>query len=255
MAYKIMVDAGHGGTDPGAVYNGRQEKDDTLSLAMRIGEELRNAGFSVEYTRTTDVYDTPFEKASKANESGANLFVSIHRNSSPTANNFNGVQTLVYSDTGFKAQLARNINENLEGLGFRNLGVVERPNLVVLKRTQMPAVLVEVGFINSDSDNSLFDENTDGIATAIADAIIDTLANQGIYGQGGSNYSVQVGAFRNRNLAINLVYELRNQGFQANLVMDDGLFKVRIGTFESLDQAVELEQMLRMLGYNTFIVS
>lgn len=255
MAYKIMIDAGHGGSDPGAVYNGRQEKDDTLTLAMRVGEYLKNAGFSVDYTRTTDVYDTPFEKATKGNEAGANLFVSIHRNSSPTANSYNGVQTLVYDDNGLKGQMARNINENLAALGFRDLGVVERPNLVVLRRTQMPALLVEAGFINSNGDNELFDENLDRIAEAIADGIIDTLANQGIYGSGGMKYSVQLGAFRNRNLAINLVYELRNQGFQANIVFEDGLFKVRIGDFSNLDSAVELEQTLRMMGYNTFIVS
>ncbi len=255
MAYKIVVDAGHGGSDPGAVYNGRQEKDDTLALAMRVGNYLSNAGFSVDYTRTTDVYDTPFEKATKANQVGANLFVSIHRNSSPTANTYDGVQTLVYNDSGMKAQLARNINDNLEALGFRNLGVVERPNLVVLRRTKMPAVLVEVGFINSDQDNERFDGSIDEIAEGIADAIIDTLGSQGIYGNGGTNYAVQIGAFRNRNLAIQLTYELRNQGFQANIVMEDGLYKVRIGDFASLDAAVELEQTLRMMGYNTFIVS
>lgn len=54
--------------------------------------------------------------------------------------------------------MAENINEQLEDIGFVNLGVKARPNLVVLKRTKMPAVLVEVGFINSDVDNKLFDE-------------------------------------------------------------------------------------------------
>ena len=63
MAYSIMMDAGHGGRDPGAVYNGRQEKDDTLRLALAVGENLQNNGIDVEYTRTTDVYETPYEKA------------------------------------------------------------------------------------------------------------------------------------------------------------------------------------------------
>lgn len=255
MAYKIMLDAGHGGSDPGAVYMGRQEKDDTLELTMRIGELLKNAGFDVEYTRTTDVYDTPFEKVTKANVAGANLLVSIHRNSSPSANTFDGVQTLVYNDDGFKSKLARNINDNLEAVGFKNLGVVERPNLVVLKRSKMPAVLVEVGFINSDTDNQLFDENQDAIAQAIADAIIDTLADEGIAGGDKTNYSVQVGAFRNAMLAANLRTELRQQGFSANVIFQNGLYKVRVGNFDNLDEAVSLEQTLRSLGYNTFIVS
>ena len=77
MAYSIMMDAGHGGRDPGAVYNGRQEKDDTLRLALAVGENLQNNGIDVEYTRTTDVYETPYEKAMEANEAGVDLFISI----------------------------------------------------------------------------------------------------------------------------------------------------------------------------------
>lgn len=63
MPYSIMLDAGHGGTDPGAVYNGRREKDDTLRLVLAIGQILQNRGVDVEYTRTTDIYETPFQKA------------------------------------------------------------------------------------------------------------------------------------------------------------------------------------------------
>ena len=71
--------------------------------------------------------------------------------------------------------MAENINEQLEGIGFVNLGVKARPGLVVLRRTKMPAVLVEVGFINSDTDNMLFDDNFSDIALAIAEGILDTL--------------------------------------------------------------------------------
>ena len=58
---------------------------------------------------------------------------------------------------------------SLKSIGFVNLGVKARPGLVVLRRTKMPAVLVEVGFINSDTDNRLFDDNFDDIALAIAE--------------------------------------------------------------------------------------
>ena len=73
MAYKIILDPGHGGSDPGANFNGRQEKDDALALAMAVGKLLTNAGFDVEYTRTADVYNTPFEKAMIANNAGGDL--------------------------------------------------------------------------------------------------------------------------------------------------------------------------------------
>lgn len=173
--YRIALDAGHGGSDPGAVYKGKQEKDDTLDLTLAVGDILKKNGIDVYYTRTTDEYETPFKKATDANNSGADLFVSIHRNSSENPNQYSGVETLVYSDTGLKAEVARNINNQLEDAGFKNLGVDERKNLVVLKRTKMPAVLVEAGFINNDKDNYLFDEEFDSIAQAIADGILESI--------------------------------------------------------------------------------
>ena len=179
MSYSIMLDAGHGGRDPGAVYNGRREKDDTLSLTLAIGELLQERGIDVLYTRTTDIYESPYQKALEANAAGADFFLSIHRNSYPTDNTVSGVESLVYNKSGLKYTMAQNINEGLEALGFINLGVKERPGLVVLRRTQMPAVLVEVGFINSDTDNRLFDDNFDDIALAIAEGILDTLEENG----------------------------------------------------------------------------
>ena len=60
--YKIAVDAGHGGSDYGATYNGRAEKDDNLKLALAVGDILEKNGIDVVYTRTTDEYETPFKK-------------------------------------------------------------------------------------------------------------------------------------------------------------------------------------------------
>lgn len=107
-----------------------------------MGEILQENGIQVEYTRTTDVYETPYQKAMEANEAGVDLFISIHRNSFPTDNVVSGVESLVYDLSGLKLQIAESINEQLEAIGFVNLGVTARPNLVVLKRTKMPAVLV-----------------------------------------------------------------------------------------------------------------
>ncbi len=172
---KVVLDAGHGGANPGATYNGRRESDDALALVQAVGEILENNGVEVVYTRTADVYESPYQKAMEGNESGADYFVSIHRNSSPYPNQYSGVESLVYSRYGAAAALAANINEQLEQVGFLNLGVNERPNLVVLNRTQMPAVLVEVGFINTDADNQLLDERFEETAQAIADGILQTI--------------------------------------------------------------------------------
>ena len=174
MPYTIVIDAGHGGSDPGAVYEGRREKDDNLSLAIAVGELLSQQGVSVIYTRTTDVYQTPFEKAQMANQADADFFISFHRNSSEEPNQYTGVETLVYDNSGIKQTMAENINGALSELGFRNLGVKARPGLVVLRRTKMPALLIETGFLNNEQDNTLYDEKQEEIARAIADAWRET---------------------------------------------------------------------------------
>ena len=86
-----------------------------------------------------------------------------------------GVETLVYNHYGEAARLARNINARLELVGYEDQGVNERADLVVLNRTQMPAVLVEVGFINTDADNQLLDERFGETARAIAEGILATV--------------------------------------------------------------------------------
>ncbi len=171
----IVLDAGHGGANPGATYEGRRESDDALALTLAVGRLLGERGVDVYYTRTADIYESPYQKAMEANEAGADYFISIHRNSSPYPNQYTGVESLVYNTYGEAARMAANINEQLERVGFVNQGVNERRNLVVLNRTRMPAVLVEVGFINTDADNRLFDERFDDIAEAIADGIMQTL--------------------------------------------------------------------------------
>jgi N-acetylmuramoyl-L-alanine amidase len=169
------VSSPHGGDDFGAVYNGRKEKDDVLALTLAVGNILSSNGVDVYYTRSTDIYESPAQKAAEANAIGADYFVSIHRNSSPYPNQYTGVETLVYNKYSRAAVLAANINEELEQVGYENQGVNQRTNLVVLKRTQMPAVLVEVGFINTDADNALFDSKFNETAQAIAVGILETI--------------------------------------------------------------------------------
>lgn len=253
MPVTVMLDAGHGGVNPGAVYEGRQEKDDALALVLAIGPILQNNGIDVLYTRTTDVYQTPLQKAELANEADVDYFVSIHRNSFPEDNIVSGVESLVYDLSGVKYEMAQNINAQLETVGFVDLGVKARPNLIVLRRTEMPAVLVEAGFINSDTDNMLFDANFQAIAQAIADGIIETINVQPETLE--SRYSVQVGAFRNRNYAEDLQEELMEMDFPARIERGDGYFRVRVGDFRTIDEASRLERRLKRAGYQTVIVT
>lgn len=256
MAYNIVIDAGHGGSDPGAVNKGRQEKDDDLRLAMAVGDIISQNGVNVTYTRTADVYQTPFEKAQIANDADADFFISFHRNSSPRDNQYSGVETLVYDKSGEKLNMAENINGALGEIGFRNLGVQARPGLVVLRRTKMPALLIETGFINTDKDNELFDAQFEEMAQAIAYAILGTLNENQTNAESSEEeplYRVQVGSFRQREYADQLLYELQDQGFPAFILNQNGYYRVQVGAFKQLSNAVKMEQALRRAGYSTWI--
>lgn len=258
MARKVIIDAGHGGVEPGAVFEGRREKDDTLQLAYDLGNALERRGIQVEYTRVSDVYDTPYEKAAIANRSDADFFISLHRNAMPVPGTASGIESLVYSDTGTAGLLARNINSELASVGWTDLGVIERPGLVVLRQTRMPAVLVEAGFIDNPQDNAFFDANMAATADAIADGILRTFEEiermPPATGEEPGFYTVQTGVFRRREYAEELLQELKEAGFPAFLVAKNGLFYVRAGAFRELNNAINQERRLRQQGFNTLIV-
>lgn len=253
MAYKIYLDAGHGGYDYGSTYNGRSEKDDNLKLATAVGTALRDKGIDVEYTRTSDVYQSPNEKAQIANDNGADLFVSFHRNSSPVPNTYNGVETLIYNDGDKKEEFANNINKELEKIGFQNLGVDVRKNLAVLKKTTMPALLVDVGFINTDKDNKLFDEKFDDVTKAIVDGITETLKKEDV-SVPTLSYRIQVGLFKNKNNATDLQDKLLEEGFAAEIQEMGGLIAVLVGKYRTIEEAEKTEDKLNNEGYETIII-
>lgn len=256
---KVIIDAGHGGPEPGAVYNGRKEKNDTLRLAFDLGSALERRGIQVSYTRVEDVYDTPYEKAAMGNQSGADFFVSIHRNAMPVPGTGSGIENLVFSSSGTAGLLGKNIGRQLAAVGWTDLGVKERPGLVVLRRTEMPAVLVEAGFLDNEKDNAFFDANLAATADAIADGILETFEeleareDQTASGEIPGFYMVQTGVFRLRSNAEAQLQELKDQGFPAFMTVKDGLFYVRAGAFREMDNAVQMERRLRRLGYGTLI--
>jgi len=281
----IVIDAGHGGFDNGAMYQGRKEKDDNLRLALAVGQILEQQGYDVIYTRTTDVYQSPYEKAQIGNEAGADYFISFHRNSGENDNTYNGVQTLIYGGDERAERLAEAINEELERTGFANLGIEERTGLAVLRRTEMPAVLIEAGFINHDRDNEIFDNNFNEVASAIAMGIeravpleknltnqsrrteetddvpeIETEAEDSSSKRDVKDrievvYGVETGRFAYRPTANFLAQQLTDQGFYSYVVKDDDMLRVIVGKENSLDNALKLQDELRNLGYVTMVVS
>lgn len=176
---QVVIDAGHGGSDVGAEYNGRYEKDDNLALALLVEENLEKMGIDAVMTRDDDTYISLEKRCKIANRKQAQLFVSLHRNSAEGAN---GVEIWVSSEEPeADMQLAENIMQGLDEAGIsQNRGVKSGyargdGNYYVNSHTDMPSCLVELGFINSETDNALFDQNHEAYAEAIANAIADSL--------------------------------------------------------------------------------
>ena len=230
---KVMIDAGHGGTkDPGAVFEDRMEKDDTLRLALAVGRILEENGVNAVYTRSTDVYDTPYQKAEMGNEAGADYFVSLHRNAASEPGKGSGVMTLVYKTGRESEQLADSIQREL-------------------------AVLVEAGFIDNPEDNKRFDAQFDEIAAAVASGILNVIdddMDRRPVEESDYYYQIQTGAYRIRSLAEQQLEELRRMGFPAFLVYDGTYFKLRVGAFKNLDNAVRMERELRKAGFPTVLL-
>ena len=152
---KICIDAGHGGTDPGACNGALYEKDVVLEIALHLEKLLRTAGHETFMTRVNDVFHTPAEKALRGNNTKADYFISIHCNASiqPEAH---GTETLIYELNGEGGRLAKQVQKSLlEALKTRDRGIKERKELTVINSTRMPAILVEVAFITNPEEKAM----------------------------------------------------------------------------------------------------
>ena len=175
---KVCIDAGHGGSDVGAEYNGRYEKDDNLRLALAVGKILEENGIEVVYTRTEDEFVSLEERTEFANKKKATYFVSLHRNSADVE--ASGVEIWVRSDShSEEAKLADKILSEIDEVGFGNNRGIKHgyqsdsdSDYFVNKNTDMPSCLVEMGFITTEVDNELFDENFEEYALAVANGIM-----------------------------------------------------------------------------------
>ena len=148
---KICIDAGHGGYDPGAVNGSHREADYALAIAKKTGELLEKHGFTVFYTRLTDSFVPLGARSGRANYGKADLFVSVHLNSA-VSKKARGAEMLIYGRGGEAEKLADCIQSELvTAAGTLNRGV-KTQNIAVLRQTNMPAVLVEVGFISNDEE-------------------------------------------------------------------------------------------------------
>lgn len=152
---RIVIDAGHGGKDPGAVGNGLREKDLTLTLAKRIGQLLAARGVEVLYTRDTDVFVELSDRAKFANQAQADYFISLHIN----AGGGSGFESYVYTGSSGAKVAYQNVIHQHVALPFMQRGFLDRgtkqANLAVLRETYMPAILLEYGFIDHPKDAAM----------------------------------------------------------------------------------------------------
>lgn len=173
----LLLDAGHGGKDPGTSGNGMQEKNLTLTIAQKIEQELQGSGIKVYMTRDSDVYPENSTRAQTANDI-ADLMVSIHINSGPeTANGTESLYQVHANDSSSRLtskQLAEILQANMiSATGNTNRGVKLRTDLLILNRTTVPSAIVEVIFITNTGDALKISTPAyqDQVAQAIADGI------------------------------------------------------------------------------------
>ena len=177
--YKVVIDPGHGGSDPGAVgINGLRETDIVLEVSKSVAEFLTNKGVKTiltrNYERTLDLQP----RVNKANNSKADAFVSIHANATRgKRKDVNGLETYYYS--GYKGNsLAKNIQKQILIVSPQSPDRgVRRSRFYVIRKTLMPAALVEIGFVTGKYDADLLRQKgyRDMISFAIARGILNYL--------------------------------------------------------------------------------
>jgi N-acetylmuramoyl-L-alanine amidase len=160
----IVVDAGHGGTATGASGHGPEgtvyEKTITLAIAMRLRALLEQCGARVVVTRDSDVDVPLYDRPKLANTIGADLFISIHNDSTPRLNSASGTTTYYHSTDPSSRALAVCVQDAVRSVtGLPSKGalsdtVLYASGLAVLRNSTMPAVLCEVAYINNNGDRS-----------------------------------------------------------------------------------------------------
>jgi len=183
----IVIDPGHGGTDPGAVgYNGLKEKDVVFDVSKKVEALFKETPFKVKMTRTTDVKIELAERVRLADEFDGDVFVSIHANA--FNGSANGTETYYYAAaptnpyTEDSKLLAEKLqNRLLEELQLKNRGV-KTANFYVIKYNTMPAALAELGFIDNENEGKLLalDSFRTKAAKAIYLGILDYYETKGI---------------------------------------------------------------------------
>lgn len=172
----IVVDAGHGGTDPGTMSaNGIYEKDINLAIAKKIAASLSKAHYKVIMVRQDDSTISLEQRYALANSQQADLFISVHANAIENNADVSGMQVLYYPDTTqHNAELAQQmLTSLLQATSASDKGAIARPDLAVLRGTTMKSLLIETGFMTNEQEAEKLLQTTyqQKIATAVTKAV------------------------------------------------------------------------------------
>ena len=212
---RLVIDLGHGGHDPGAIgANKTHEADVVLAIGKELNELLKGYKLEVKFTRLSNVYLSLSERAKIANDFKADYFLSIHINSA-TDSSVRGVEVWQYSNKNDKLnKFSKDLCEDVAKVfNVRNRGVKLSQKLSVLKNTNMPAALIEADFIsnvNAEKDLKI-SSNIKSVALAIRDNLIDLFELESVTSY--SLYKVCIGAYKDKNNAINQVRLAKEKGF------------------------------------------
>lgn len=192
----VCIDAAHGGFDKGTENeNSRYEKDDTISIAYVLKQYLESCGVNVVMTRTEDVFMDVDDRCSFANGQNADIVISIHRGGTEIAgSDVQGFDAWIHSsEPGVDKAFAEKIMSKLEEIGIsENKGVHtgypgdSSINYQINDQTQMPSVLINMGYVTNSIDNQLLDANLEAYGRAIGNAVIETATELAIIDGNGA---------------------------------------------------------------------
>ncbi|MEG2417170.1 MAG: N-acetylmuramoyl-L-alanine amidase [Peptostreptococcaceae bacterium] len=213
---RLVIDLGHGASDPGAVgQNGTHESNVVLAIGKELNESLKGYDLEVKFTRLSDKYLSLGERVKIANDFKADYFLSIHINSA-SDKSVRGSEIWIYDNVNSRMNnFTKGLCEDISKIfNIRNRGVKFNKEFTVLRDTRMPACLVEIDFIsNKDAEKDLkVSGNIKAVAAAIKDNLIDLFGLK--KPDNDILYKVCVGAYRDKNNALNQVKIARDKGFK-----------------------------------------
>ncbi|MGL5718733.1 MAG: N-acetylmuramoyl-L-alanine amidase [Paraclostridium sp.] len=206
---KIFIDAGHGGTDPGAIGVNIIEKEYNLKIANKVIEKLKNYNCEVFYSRNTDKTVSLEQRVQLSNKNNCDVFISIHCNSASN-NNATGFETYSYKGNSTLQDIIH--NEVIKVLPISDRGK-KVSAFYVLKNTNAKAALLELGFINNSRDCDVLIKSVDEISYAITGGIVKHLGLSPISST-RDVYRVCVGSYSVKDNAENMVKQLEKDGYK-----------------------------------------